>query len=514
MNQKIVTTLVMSSLLASAFAMNAGASASADKKVLKDEQGHVHNIIGTLGKVAGTSAEDRAFAALEKVKTDFGYSQATSHFQVKSSHQDPDSGITHTKLDQTINGIKVFGQQMIVHEQNGELSGVTGSYLALTPDHKRASFTEAQAIEKAVDGATLSSAPTAELVYFPKGDRALLTYRISFTSLGTDAPARYDVFVSAENGSIVEKINKLDHIAAVGTGVGVLGDTKSVNTNYRNGTYYLEDISRPMYTTNGGMIRTREMVNGVVKDMTDADNVWNLARQRAGVDAHVYAGITYQWYYDNVGRNSINGAGGTIDSIVHYSTNYNNAFWDGTKMVYGDGDGTTFRPLSGSLDVVAHELTHGVTEHTSGLIYSNQSGALNESWSDVMACVIDSGDWLIGEDVYTPAIAGDALRSVADPILFGQPDHMSKYVYTTEDNGGVHTNSGIPNKAFYNFATAIGSRNIAGKIWYHAAKNYMTSSTNFSGARAATLQATAALYGSTSSYYTALQNAWTAVGIN
>ena len=130
-----------------------------------------------------------------------------------------------------------------------------------------------------------------------------------------------------------------------------------------------------------------------------------------------------------------------------------------------------------------------------------------------MASVMDSGDWLIGEDVYTPGTPGDALRSMSSPSTYGDPENMSQYVVTTSDNGGVHTNSGIPNKAFYNFATSIGSRTIAGKVWYTASRDYMTSSTNFSGARAATLQAVAALYGSGSSYYSALQTAWSNVGV-
>jgi bacillolysin len=183
-------------------------------------------------------------------------------------------------------------------------------------------------------------------------------------------------------------------------------------------------------------------------------------------------------------------------------------------MVYGDGDGVTFRSLSSGYDVDAHEMTHSVTQTTSNLTYSNQSGALNESWSDAQATVMDSNDWMIGEDVYTPNTAGDALRYMDNPGLGGQPSNMSGYVNTTSDNGGVHTNSGIPNKAFYQFATNIGSRTIAGKVWYTASRDYMTSSTNFSGARAATLQAVAALYGSTSSYYSGLQSAWTSVGVN
>ncbi|MGB8955349.1 MAG: M4 family metallopeptidase, partial [Tumebacillaceae bacterium] len=268
------------------------------------------------------------------------------------------------------------------------------------------------------------------------------------------------------------------------------------------------------HQTSGNNIVTKNYNNGTrMSDFTDSDNNWDASAQRAGVDAHYYAGIVYDYYYSQLGRNSYDNAGHEMLSGVHYGSNYNNAFWDGRQMVYGDGDGTTFISLSGGLDVVAHELTHAVTETTSGLVYRDQSGALNESWSDAMASVMDSGDWLIGEDVYTPGKQGDALRSMSNPNAYGDPENMSQYVNTTSDNGGVHTNSGIPNKAFYNFASAVNSRTIAGKVWYTASRDYMTSSTNFSGARAATLQAAAALYGANSTVYTDLQNAWSAVGV-
>src|SRR4029079_12313672 len=138
-----------------------------------------------------------------------------------------------------------------------------------------------------------------------------------------------------------------------------------------------------------GIIRTRDMRNGTsrIYAMTDADNKWVDTAQRAGVDAQYYAGQVYDWYKNNVGRNSIDNAGMSLESLVHYSRNYNNAFWNGTYMVYGDGDRTTFIPRAGGIDVIGHELTHGVTEKTSGLVYQDQSGALNESWSDAMGSV-------------------------------------------------------------------------------------------------------------------------------
>jgi thermolysin len=513
MNKKLITTLVMSSLVASAFAINAGAAVT-DKVALKDESGKVHNVNGKLGKVAGATAEARAMNALDLVGKDFGFAKASGNFKVKSSHSD-EAGLAHTKLDQVINGIKVFDHQMIVHEMNGDVQGVTGDFAALTPNATAASLTSVQATDKAIasTGFTgqLSRPATSELTYVAQGNKAILAYNVNVAFTDSKTPGNWSIFVNAVDGSIVSAINQIDFDnAATATATGVLGDSKTINTYYYTsyGSYYMEDHTKAMT----GDIETYTWKNGssTYYDIGSTTNTWT---DKAAVDAHYYAGKVFD-YYKGLGRNSWNNAGGSIYSTVHYSTNYNNAYWDGSKMVYGDGDGTTFRSLSAGYDVDAHEMTHAVTQTTSNLTYSNQSGALNESWSDAQACVMDSNDWMIGEDVYTPATAGDALRYMDNPAKGGQPATMSGYVNTTSDNGGVHTNSGIPNKAFYNFATAIGSRTIAGKVWYTASRDYMTSSTNFSGARAATLSAVAALYGSTSSYYSALQTAWSNVGVN
>jgi len=527
MNKKLIATLTLSAVAASAFAMGAGAAT--DKQVSKDEKGVVHNVIGQLGQVSGTTAEEIALNALHTVKGDFGFDQAQGKFKLKSSHKD-ENGVTHTKLTQQINGINVYGAEMIVHEEGGNVYGVTGSYQALTADAAKGSVKEKDALGLALahTGYTgeLNGEAETELLYFPVGNAAKLAYKVNVSYLSDD-PALWTIFVSAVDGSILDAHDELAHAnkpsakpggttggtSAVGSGVGVLGDNKTINTTLRSGLYYLEDRTKQMFAQ-GGLVKTQNYNNGTrLSDFTDADNKWDASTHRAGVDAHFYAAKTYDWFLNSVGRNSIDDRGMTLLSGVHYGTNYNNAFWDGTKMTYGDGDGVNFIAFSGSLDVIAHELTHGVTDYTSGLVYRDQSGALNESWSDALAAVVEGRNWDIGEDVYTPNKANDALRSMSDPNLYGDPAHMSQYVYTSSDNGGVHTNSGIPNKAFYNFATDIGSREIAGKVWYVATRDYMTSSTNFSGARAATIQAANALYGAGSSTATAVANAWSAVGV-
>ncbi|MFD9480167.1 MULTISPECIES: M4 family metallopeptidase [Streptomyces] len=205
-------------------------------------------------------------------------------------------------------------------------------------------------------------------------------------------------------------------------------------------------------------------------------------------------GLTRDFYKEAFQRDSIDGRGMRMDGFVHFGENVGNAFWDGRRMLFGDGDGVEFGDLTGSLEVIAHELTHGVTDHTSAFVYHKQSGALNESMSDVFGSLVkqwkkketaEEADWLIGADVWTPGIGGDALRSMKAPgtafnhPLVGkdpQPDRMSKFVHMPDtragDNGAVHYNSGIPNKAFYLTAVGIGgfAWEAAGTLWYESLK--------------------------------------------
>ncbi|MCW2701724.1 MAG: peptidase thermolysin [Blastococcus sp.] len=247
-------------------------------------------------------------------------------------------------------------------------------------------------------------------------------------------------------------------------------------------------------------------------------------------------GATRQFYLDVMGRNSIDGRGMRLDGYVHRGVDYNNAFWDGQEMVFGDGDGVIFTDFTGSLDVIGHELTHGVTEHTAGLEYHNQSGALNESMSDVMGSLVkqwslqqtaDQADWLIGPEVFTPGVEADALRSMKAPgtaydnETFGkdpQPDHMDRYVALPDtdegDNGGVHINSGIPNHAFYLTAVAIGGHawEAAGHVWYESLRA-STSTTEFQEFAETTASKAAQRYGTGSAEQKAVREAWEQVGI-
>ena len=256
-------------------------------------------------------------------------------------------------------------------------------------------------------------------------------------------------------------------------------------------------------------------------------------------EAYEGSGFTHDLYSNIYGRNSIDNNGLKLDSSVHYEKGYDNAFWDGKQMVYGDGDEDLpasqqlFNRFTISLDVIGHELTHGVTQYEANLDYSNQPGALNESISDVFGSLVkqyqlqqtaDQADWIIGAGLFTPNVRGVGIRSMKapgssydDPVLGQdpQPAHMDHYVNTTSDSGGVHINSGIPNHAFYVVAREIGGYawEKAGAIWYKALTEKLKTNSNFTDAANLTYQAAADLYGSGSLEQKAVQSGWAAVGI-
>lgn len=217
--------------------------------------------------------------------------------------------------------------------------------------------------------------------------------------------------IDAETGQVVDKLNMIKEAATTGTGKGVLGDTKQININSVSGGYALQDL-----TQQGTLSAYNYDANtGQAYLMQDKDKNFVDDEQRAGVDANYYAKETYDYYKNTFGRESYDNQGSPIISIAHVNNfqgqdNRNNAAWIGDKMIYGDGDGRTFTALSGANDVVAHEITHGVTQQTANLVYRSQSGALNESFSDVFGYFIDDEDFLMGEDVYTPGVGGDAFK--------------------------------------------------------------------------------------------------------
>jgi Zn-dependent metalloprotease len=256
-------------------------------------------------------------------------------------------------------------------------------------------------------------------------------------------------------------------------------------------------------------------------------------------EAYVGSGATHDLYANIFGRNSIDNQGMAIRSTVHFMEGYDNAFWNGEQMVYGDGDEDLpeeerlFNRFTVALDIIAHELTHGVTQYEANLVYRNQSGALNESFSDVFGSMVkqrfndqrsDEADWLIGEGLFTSNVNAMGIRSMKapgtaydDPLLGRdpQPGHMDNFVDTTADNGGVHINSGIPNRAFYEVAMELGgySWEKAGLIWYRTLCEELDQSSDFQAAANASHRVAGNLYGKKSTEQKAVYNGWKAVGI-
>jgi Zn-dependent metalloprotease len=250
-------------------------------------------------------------------------------------------------------------------------------------------------------------------------------------------------------------------------------------------------------------------------------------------EAYDGAGITYELYKMTLDRNSIDNRGLRLDSTVHYGRDYDNAFWEGRQMVYGDGDGKLFNRFTKAIDVIGHELAHGVMQYEAALVYKDQSGALNESFSDVFGSLVkqyklkqkaDKADWLIGKGLFAPKVKGVALRSMKepgtaydDPVLGKdpQPGHMKDYQKTEDDNGGVHLNSGIPNHAFYFVAMELGGHawEKAGRIWYVTLRDRLRSKANFQQMADLTFRVAGELYGKASREQKAVRAGWKGVGI-
>src|SRR5215213_8986914 len=469
--------------------------------------------------------------------------------------------MAHTRFQQTVNDIPVWEGDAIVHlNPDGELKSITDDLKEAVTVNTQPNFSAAEAlniarsfagISNSVGPKRLTNDPQIDLWIYRGSTRDHLTYRVEMPILdGTANTSIPVVFVDAQTGEKVFEYNNLH----TGSGSSLYSGTATIDTSSAAGTYYMEDLGRRMGTFNMNSTgNTLFGTGGKQARFTGTDDIWNASLERAGVDAHLGAARTFDYYLNVHGRNGIDGNGGPrttaaganssitlTTSRVHFGKKYNNAFWYNNQMSYGDGDGSQFGPLV-TTDIAGHEMTHGVTEHTANLNYSNESGALNESMSDVFGAlvelyadggVVSADTWKIGEDAYTPAIAGDALRYMNNPHLAGNygyttnddPDHYSERYTGTSDSGGVHINSGIANHAFYLAAnggthhlsgvtvTGIGTTD-AGKIWYRALTVYMTSGTNFAGARTAMLNAATDLFGAGSTQYNTVGRAWCAVGV-
>ncbi len=447
----------------------------------------------------------------------------------------------HERYDVLAKGLRIWGAQILRHRLNGEVYLINGELHPAVDVDDVPAIAAGQAEQMARTGLTHAGFKLVggtELLIYPAADGYHLAYRVAYAKFGS----RIITFVDAKTAAILFRFEELQTSSAVGTGTGILGDTKKLSTTFENSTYYTIDQMRPAQITTGTSDHTED---GRIYYVTDDDNSWT--SDGTVVDGHAYLGWTYDYYFLVHGRKGMDDKNRELILSVHLGKNYENAYFDSSNkcMYFGDGDPAKNYPFTTALDVVAHEFTHGVTDATSKLIYVTESGALNEAFSDIMAVSCEffhqpagSGyrmaEWWQGEDIEKHFGPG---RSLADPssvrIWEGYndryPDHYSKrfILPPTEDYdwGGVHLNCTIP--AHWYFLLASGGTNRtskiavngiglgkAEKIAYRAWVYYLHPSSNFKGARTACLQAARDLYGSGSAEYTATARAWSAVGVN
>ena len=465
--------------------------------------------------------------------------------QLSSSRTQRDgqlAGRIHERLDQYHEGIRVFGGQLVWQKDGERVLSVTGKLYDGIDAPTRAGLTADEAAARALEGSKSARiVGRFELVVLPLADRYALAYY-----LHVRGPDRLEaIFVDASSGATLLKYDDRRSQSVVGLGVGTWSDEKKMSVAAASGTHRAVDELRPFG------IRTYDVgfdfeawffYESATDDYLamDFDNEW---RDGAVVDAHAYSGYTYDYYFKRHGRRGLDDTGLAAISFVHFlpqSEGYNNAYFDTVDISinYGDGDGETATYFSSGLDVVAHELTHGVTYFSSDLIYLNESGALNEAFSDVMAAGVEwyveppgdgrqRADWKLAEDVFLRF--GSFLRSYEDSAAAGDPDHYSVRCLCPVDfdNGGVHINSGIVNQAFYlmvqggtNRTSGISVRGLGTaqrekieKIFYRAFVFYLVPSSTFPDAREATLRAAAELYGAGSVEQETVRQGWDAVGM-
>lgn len=419
-------------------------------------------------------------------------------------------GETHTVFNQSVNGVPVYLSQVVTHERaDGAFAGES-VHLRLNDIHvdttPRLSVSDAVRAARSAFGENAPAFATLYILPRSNGSAYQLAYRVevnntlemeAFGFAPAETPRREMMLIDATNGRVIER---LDYLQTVTTGNGYGFYAGQVSdlfiSNLTSGYYYMNDTSSAngtaTYNSRTTDMKNRQSGSGTIYSSTSTtfgDGTGSLSnRQSIGIDAHWFAQKTLDYYKVKHGRNGIDDQGNTtigngyMLSRTHYGRKYNNAFWNGSSMTYGDGDGTSYNPFD-TVDVVGHEMTHGVTDRTSDLIYSKESGAANESYSDIFGAVVEffvgdrtgyngkvfSADWKIGEDLY---ISGSGMiRDVKNPPTKNDPDFYQEegfWEFTSTDNYGVHTNSGVQNKVYY--LLAVGGTN----DHYDASGNFVT----------------------------------------
>ena len=489
------------------------------------------------GAAGGATASDRdaiVAAAIASAKshpgaTRFGPDQALTAVDTIVDA----NGASHVRLRRTYRGLEVVGGDLVVHQ--GRAKAWKGSSQTLDKD------------------LTLSTTPlvaqpeSGTLVVDATGATPRLAWRTVSGCVKPDGtPSRLETYVDARTGAVIRTVQRIQ--TADGSGQSLYSGAVPLQLTLSGSSYQLKDPTRGnTYTTDMGNTTDGLFCQlfgsgckvGTLFTSPDASfgNGSTSSRESAAVDAQYGTNTTWDFYRTTFGRNGIFGNGSGSYNRVHYGSKYNNAFWDGTKMTYGDGDGTNYGPLT-SLDVAGHEMSHGVTQNTANLTYSGESGGLNESTSDIFGTMVefyaanpnDLGDYLIGEEFDIKSHLG--FRRMDNPAA----DGSSASCWTTgTKNLEVHSSSGVGNHFFYLLSEGSGAKSFngvsydsptcngstvtgigraaAGAIWYRALTVYMTSGTNYSGARVATLNAARDLYGAGSTQYDAVASAWSAVSV-
>ena len=490
--------------------------------------------------------------------------------RVESVVRDRDTSQLIERFTQSHRGVPIWGAEIVRSSDRGVpqwLFGALAPPLTIsTEPGLTVEMARARVLDVAGANASLLRQPT--LVVLPVQSTG---HRLAYTAAVRDNSRVFQLFIDAASGVELLRYSLMQTQAAVGTGVGVLGDRKKLSVLRQGGAFVTSDQQRPPALTTfdmrGDVDRALDVLDGgplFASDLaTDADNEWTDA---AAVDAHAYVGLTYDYFFKRHRRRGLDDADRPIVAMINGVTQEGalalppelfdlalNASWcdacgpGGVGVMYfGNGipsrytyGGQTWAPLAGSLDVVAHELTHGVTSSSSGLLYLNESGALNEAFSDIMGTAAEffhermgayrgEADFIMGEDtIRSPYGDQHGIRSLSNPRVFGDPDHYSLRYTGSADNGGVHINSGIPNHVFY--LAVVGGRNrtsglaVQGvglanmeqieKAFYRAFVYMLPASATFSMARAATIQAARDLYGADSAPEVSITQAWTAVGV-
>ncbi len=460
-------------------------------------------------------------------------------------------GKTHIRYKLKIDNAIVHDAMIVVHLNSGKVYAMNGLIQSKAKGKYTATLSESTALSYALNHINAKvykwQIPAEEeyikeetknpkATYFPKSTMEIIRkkstnkYRLAykFNIYAQEPMSRSEVFVDAVNGEILFVNNLIHEIDSLGTANTKYSGTQNIISDFHNNVFRLRESSR------GQGIETYDLNNGTTYgnavDFIDSNNIWNnvnAQQDEIATDAHWGLEMTYDYYYYKHNRNSIDGNGFKLKAYVHYSSNYANAYWNGQVMTFGDGN-SNLGPLV-ALDIVGHEITHGLTSNTANLDYQDESGAMNEAFSDIFGTAIEfyakpnTANWLMGEDI------GTALRSMSNPKSKGDPDTYlgQNYYLGTADNGGVHTNSGVLNHYFYLLATGgsgINDNNdtfnvvglgvdTAANITFRALTVYLINTSQYADARFYCIKAAADLYGSCSPQVESTTNAFYAVGV-